>query len=336
MSIRSHTIPRFYLEQFANPSRREDKRGKVWVYQKGKEPQLRATNSQGYECGYFGVVRPDGSLDESLETHLARLEDRCNDILVSSKYELCDLRSLTNRNILAFYATLLFQRSTAQMTFSASNWSKLKEPYTKLASNEEYLRDTAEHFTQMTGQLITPESIRTLIQKQVERFSDKDNAKNSFLTSLLVNVEIMQGELVSKPWQIWGAPADAEFVTSDNPLVTYLPITPELWHPGHGFRQPNVVTAFPLAPSACLTMGITGREFERVTESTVMRMNDIIVRSSARFVYSKARSDSIALMMEEFGGTSVPGKNAFVGPMPDEKHVEEHMRRSMRIVKRKR
>jgi len=335
MAIRSHTIPRFYLEQFANASERKGRRGKVWVYQKGKEPQPRATDSQGYECGYFGVVRPDGSLDESLETHLARLEQRCDDILVSSKSELCDW-SLTNKNLLAFYATLLFQRSTSRKTFSASNWERLKEPYSKLALNEEYLRDTAEHFTQETGQLVTPENIRTVILKQVERFSDKDMAKNSFLTNLLVNVDMIQGELASKPWQVWAAPAGVEFVTSDNPLVTYLPITPDLWHPGHGFRQPNVVTAFPLAPSACLTMGITGSDFERVSASRVMQMNDIVIRSADRFVYSKTRSGKIEQMMEEFGNTSIPGKTAFLGRMPDEKHVEEHMRRSMRIVKHKR
>jgi hypothetical protein len=241
-----------------------------------------------------------------------------------------------SKNILIFYATLLFQRSTSRKTFSASNWERLKEPYTKLASNEEYLQDAAEHFTQQTGRLITPEYIRTVIQKQVERFSDKDMAKNSFLANLLVNVEMIQGELASKPWQVWGAPAGIEFVTSDNPLVTYLPITPDLWHPGHGFRQPNVVIAFPLAPTACLRMGIVVKEFERVSESRVMQMNDIVIRSSDRFVYSKTRSDKIAEMVEEFGGTSVPGKTAFVGPMPDEKRIEEHMRRSIGIVKRKR
>src|ERR1700730_812131 len=199
MAIRSHTIPRFYLEQFATP--RKGKAGKVWVYEKGKQPQLRATNSQGYECGYFGIVRPDGSLDESMEKNLAVLEERCNDILVSSRYELCDLRSLSNRNLLAFYATLLFQRSTSRRTFSALNWSKLKEPYEKLASNEEYLKDAAEHYSQAMSEPVSPEHIRTVILNQAERFLQKDAAKNSFLLDLLFNVEMIQREFVSKPWQ---------------------------------------------------------------------------------------------------------------------------------------
>jgi hypothetical protein len=334
MSVGSHTIPRFYLEQFANPARGKGKPGKVWVYEKGKQPQLRATKAQGYENGYFGSVRPDWSLDESLEKHLAKLEDECNDILVCSKSELCDLRSLTNRNTLAFYVTLLFQRSTSRRNFAMGNWLKLKEPYLKLASNEEYIRDFAEHFSESTGESITPEQIRELIQKQAEQFSQKDTIKNFFVSDLLLNVEVIKREFVSKPWQVWEAPSGAEFVTSDNPLVTFLPITQEVWHPGHGFRQPNVVVAFPLAPSACLTMGIVGKEFERVSEATVKRLNDIVIRASDRFVYAKTPNDRIAEMVEEFGGTSVPGKNAFVGAFPDEKRIEEHMRSTIGIRRR--
>jgi len=334
MSVGSHTIPRFYLEQFANPTRGKGKSGKVWVYQKGMQAQLRATRAQGYENGYFGYVRPDGSVDESLEERLGKLEYECNDILVCSKSELCDLRSLANRNRLAFYVTLLFQRSTSRRKFSAGNWLKIKEPYLKLASNEEYVRDVAAHFSESAGEQITPEQISEMIQNQAAQFAREDVIKNTFLAELLLNVEGIKRELVSKPWQVWQAPSGAEFVTSDNPLVTFLPITEEVWHPGHGFHRPGVVVAFPLAPTACLMMGIVGKEFKSVSEATVMRLNDIVIRASDRFVYAKTPDEKIAKMVEEVGGTSVPGKNAFVGAYPDEKRIEEHLRSAMRIRRR--
>jgi hypothetical protein len=335
MPIGSHTIPRFYLEQFANPPRRKGKRGKVWVYQRGKPTQLRATDSQGYENGYFGCIRPDGTFDESLEKHLAKLEAGCNDILVSSKSRLCDLRSLSNRNTLAFYAALLFQRSTVRRKFSAGNWIKLKDPYSKLASNQEYLEDAAEHFSERTGEPITPVQIRRLIQRQSEQFSQKDRIQSYFIADLLFNVEVMKEDFASKPWQVWEAPPGAEFVTSDNPVVTFLRVAEDAWHPGHGIRQPGVVVAFPLAPTACLTMGITGREFEEASEARVTKMNEMVIRSSDRFVYARALSSGVLEMVQELGGTSVPGKNAFIGPFPDEKRVEEHMRRTIGIKKRR-
>jgi hypothetical protein len=30
-----------------------------------------------------------------------------------------------------------------------------------------------------------------------------------------------------------------EFVTSDNPVVTFVKLQEDLWHPGHGFRTPE-------------------------------------------------------------------------------------------------
>jgi hypothetical protein len=65
-------------------------------------------------------------------------------------------------------------------------------------------------------------------------------------------------------WQVWEAPTGAEFVTSDNPVVTFVRLKEDLWHPGHGTRKPGVVVALPLAPTACLTVGFAGQpEFKK-------------------------------------------------------------------------
>jgi hypothetical protein len=331
MSIGSHTIPQFYLKQFGIPSERKTKPARIWVYQKGKQPDQRATTRQGYENGYFGYKLPDGRLDESLEARMAKLEADCDDILVSAKSEFADLTSLSTRIRLAFYIALLFQRSTSKRKFSSGNWLKLKDPYSKLALNQEYLNDVATYFTWKTGESVSPDQIKELITKQAARCADRDNINNSFVSEILESVEAIKRELVAKDWQVWRAPPGAEFVTSDNPLGTFLRLTPNLWHPGHGFRKPNVVAVFPLAPSACLMMGIHGRHFQEVTEEMVMRVNDIIIRVSDKFVYSRNVSSKITEMVNEFGGTSVPGKSAFIAPFPDEKRIEEGLRKIMGI-----
>src|SRR5258708_2728264 len=121
--IGSHIIPKFYLEQFATPSTRgKGKPGRIWVYEKGKSPSHRGTSVQGVENGYFGTVRPDGSLEESLEADLAEREKECGDAFVSAKSELFDWTSTSSRNKIAFYAALLFSRATQRRTLSANNW----------------------------------------------------------------------------------------------------------------------------------------------------------------------------------------------------------------------
>jgi hypothetical protein len=131
------------------------------------------------------------------------------------------------------------------------------------------------------------------------------------------------------------APAGAEFVTSDNPVVTFMKLREDLWHPGHGFRKPGVVVAFPLAPTACLTVGVQGRDFQEVDAATVKRMNELVVSCSDRFVYSKTKSQEIFDMVNTVGGWSVPGKTAFIGQMPGKEQIEEHLRKTMKIPRRK-
>jgi hypothetical protein len=173
MAIGSHTIPRFYLEQFATASARKGKPGNVWVYEKNKAARPSSTKAQGYENGYFGFVRRDGTIDESFENHLAKLEDRCNEALVCAKSELYDLSSLAHRNELGFYMGMLFARSTSHRKFSAENWAKLQKPFAELEFDEEYVQDAAAHFSESTGVLNTPAKIREMIRNQAALFSTK-------------------------------------------------------------------------------------------------------------------------------------------------------------------
>jgi hypothetical protein len=76
---------------------------------------------------------------------------------------------------------LLFARSTSRRKFSVRNWAKLKGPFTQLEFNEDYVVDTAAHFSESTGAEVTPEQIRQMIRRVAERFSDKEMTSNSFI-----------------------------------------------------------------------------------------------------------------------------------------------------------
>jgi hypothetical protein len=86
-----------------------------------------------------------------------------------------------------------------------------------------------------------------MIRKQAAMFSRKEMTGNAFINDLLFHAETLKAELVPRPWQVLKAPAGTAFVTSDNPVVTFLRLREDLWHPGHGFRKPGVVVALPLA-----------------------------------------------------------------------------------------
>jgi len=326
--IGSHIIPKFYLEQFATPSRRgKDKPGRIWVYEKGRSPHQRSTSVQGVENGYFGFVRPNGSLEESLETYLADRERECGDVLVSAKSDLFDWTSTASRNKIAFYAALLFSRATQRRTFSARNWADIQKRFSELVDDDNYINDLAVHYAKRYKEA-TPTATRNRLRKLAEGMKSESAAKNIFLTDLMENTEFIKGVLLEKPWCVWKPPLGSEFVTSDNPLITFIAVGNGEFAPGHGFGVPGAVAAFPLAPNAVLMMGISAKvQPYTVNTAQVMKLNETIIRLSDRYVYSRLHSADIAKMVDQYAGTARYGITAFLRAGVGMPNIGDFMRR---------
>jgi hypothetical protein len=158
--IGSHIIPKFYLEQFSIRSARGvNKPGRIWVYEKGKAPSQRATTVQGAENGYFGFIRPDGTLDESLETELAKRENECNDVLVCAKSDLFHW-PIGSHDKLAFYCGLLYSRATQRRTFAGRNHFDMVAEL-RQAADEQFIAVVTEHLTKALGTSVRAAAVRT-------------------------------------------------------------------------------------------------------------------------------------------------------------------------------
>jgi hypothetical protein len=321
--IGSHIIPKFYLEQFANPSKQKKNPGRIWVYEKGKKPDERATSVQGVENGYFAYVRDDGTedgvLEGAFEKHLAERETECNSALSCSKSHLYPW-PYGSRGKLAFYAALLYSRATQRREHSARN-SRYTLDIVEQALHEDktLLKDLTEGFSKRFGQTFTEQEIRDLVFKPVLEGRGPGAEKNQFLTDLLDNAESIAKLIRDKPiWEVWQAPDGSEFVTSDNPLISTVLLPHGKFHPGYGFGKPEIIALFPLAPTACLaagaftsgTMGVVG--YRSVPASTVTEVNEAVLSISDRYVYSKTRSDDVQQAVDLYGGTFRYGVNALM------------------------
>jgi hypothetical protein len=58
----------------------------------------------------------------------------------------------------------------------------------------------------------------------------------------------MKNVALQKSWQLWRAPRGVEFVTSDNPLVTFIDLGNGGLNSGHGLRKQDTIGIFPIAP----------------------------------------------------------------------------------------
>ena len=308
--IGSHIIPKFYLEQFAK-GRTKKKPGRLWVYEKGKDPDERSTSVQGFENGYFGYVLPDGSLEESFETELAKLESECDEVLVCAKFETFHWPH-GSREKLARYAALLFSRSTQARSFNLKQRSIVLAEILDAARDDQLVAEITKGLSRATGQPMPEDLTRSSIREYVDSQTPA-SPKNGFLSGLLEKSETIATLLLQKEsWRVIRTAGDAEFVTTDNPLITFLPLGSGMLHPGYGFRRQEIVAVFPLAPGACLAMGNAWPVSRTLDARTLSHLNEALIATSDRYVYSKTRSVEVQEAVQKYGGNVKYGENAFI------------------------
>lgn len=267
---------------------------------------------QGRENGYFAYVTPDGTVEESFETVLAKREAECNNVLELAKSDLYHWPSGSEEK-LAFYAALLFRRATQQRSFSDRNWQKTVDDIRQAVNDPDYIRQFALDLTCKRGIAVSEEILRDSITSFIEDAALPKSARNNFVSDMLGHVERGARELLNKrPWRILRPPNEMEFVTSDNPLVTFVPLGHGVLHPGYGFNKEYSDAAFPLAPSACLLMGHAWNVPRSLDKAALDSLNDALITVSDRYVYSKTPSSEIQERVDKYAGTSRYGVNAFM------------------------
>jgi Protein of unknown function (DUF4238) len=119
--------------------------------------------------------------------------------------------------------------------------------------------------------------------------------------------------LMGRPWQVWRAPESAEFITSDNPVITMLPIGDQ-FAPGFGFNSSGVLVAFPLSPTSCLIIGRGGQESRQIDAKIVAQINELQLHSIFRNAYSRSRLQVVEGFVDQHAGDLKFGENAFLVP----------------------
>jgi hypothetical protein len=313
--INSHIIPNRYLKQFA--IQKQNGKHYVWVYEKGKKPHQQTTKNTAYQNGYFAYTLPDGTVEESLEGVLKTMEEDAADPLLSAKSDLF-VESEMSRIKLASYAALLYSRSTQKLDWTKRNWIEVNQQLDKEIEDDELAAAMVDHFNRKLGENKPVEWIKQNIKELIQQDSTTVEAKNHFLEELLNNVQMVKEALLQRRMRILKAPPGKQFVTSDNPLVTFMPLEHGPFLPGEGFHKPTTMMVFPIAPNACLFFGgddPTVRHY--VDAEMVDKINEILIASAHHFVFTQTEDAEIQAMSQHIG-TRIFGKTAFVpsGPLP--------------------
>ena len=318
--IRSHVIPRHYLQQFQGPDER------IWVYRKGARPRQGTPLREGAERGYFAYTTKSGVVDESLEGHLASLEGEAVEPLrlISNQ---CYWLSLGDKKKLATYIGLMFSRAGARRTGTGKMWDEVRSAYEEASKDPTWALKQISRYEQLTGKSISQQDFSAAVARVLQRTGTPEERKNMFLLNLFRLADKISEDLIAKPWQIWDATSPSEFITTDNPVVTVQPDGRAAFSIGSGFANEGVVAMFPINPTCCLIIGNGGAHRRRVTAQAVQDVNKTLVMCMERWAYAKSSSADTQWLVDHAGGTLRYFENAFVpnwrGNNP------EHLKRMM-------
>jgi len=314
--IGSHTAtPKSYLSLFTRIQDMRDRKPGLWVYQRGAPPFKSTPYRVGKEKGYFAVTKSDGSNDESMEEVLSVFEAIGAELLRRLNFET-HVASLRDEETLVGYIALTFARTNARRDLTTKILDSIRNAYEELSVDPSWLRDQVVAYQRFSGVLTSPEEISKATERVVQKLAKPEQANCGFVQGLLRVAESIFRELQGKPWQIWEAPESAQFITTDNPVITLKLDTWGAFSPGWGFRTQGVIAAFPISPRCCVVVGESigaGRRYwRRATLRDVNGINQALVMCLDRWAYSAARSEDIEWLVNHVGGSVRYGVNAFV------------------------
>lgn len=312
MAIRSHKMPKAYLKRFAAPPLRRKQFGKLWVYERGRDPRVGTAHSESAERGFFVSATDSGTSDDSpTEAWAERIEYLALDTLISAPSPLF-VWTYENRLRMAHFWALMFLRSTSFFNFHKKGSEDLFGAQLRRLSTDEALRQRlVTHYALLFGRPFSEEEILGTIGRAVTGLLADQELRNQYVQHLRRRVDLISGIFLDKNWQIWTSPGDREFITCDSPVMTFRLDYWGQYFVGDGFGKEGSIIILPLSPTACLLAGITGPPSRHVSADDVKEINKIIVHSSARFIYSRTRDPEIDTVVQRSAGSIRYGISAF-------------------------
>ncbi len=268
--------------------------------------------SEAAERGFFALKIEKGMLDDSApEAMAARIEDRALEAFRYAENQ-CYVWTIQQRTRMAEYWALLFIRASSTFQMHREKWSEhLTRAKDKIESDKSVRQHLANRYSFLAGRNVTEHEVLQVFQRVIPNMMTEPEMRHGFVSQLQRRIELFSKILLSKPWQVWIAPPDSKFVTSDTPVVTMQVDKLGQYRVGWGFKRENVMALMPMSTQACLVAGTTGSHHRIVNTSYVEAVNKSVIACSHRFIYSCSLDPIIDALVQSIAGSIKYGVDAF-------------------------
>jgi hypothetical protein len=315
--MKSHTVPRKLLEQFAyfDPC---TKSLRLWHYEKNRPPLRNASPRTATRIDHH-FSHPDiAAKEEELETRLAReFEGPVNEFL----FQISD-QSFTatdeRRRQLTRYVTLLFNRSKARRDATKHLHQVTVHALNRFLANEQQILTVAAKWSidlllngKVQGMLVTPDIVVQVAKDLLQNYDTERRRQASYAESIERAMSYFDEIVYDGHWRFLKASSDQPYIISDAAVVTWERLDSGAFSYGMGFHRTNVEVFLPISPLMCLHILPNVERTRHVQQPTTREVNVAQAAFAGRFCYTNIHSEEIDQIMQQNFGKAQLGVTAF-------------------------
>lgn len=273
--MQQHIVPILSLKHFVDP------KGMVWTFDKSSQKFWSCIPEEtGTEAHYYSIEREDGSMDTTIETFLADVENAAAPIY--ERLAAGEMPTGSDRDVFAEFLALMYVRSPRSRQLAADITTWLLETH---------MAATATH----------PQAFATMLKRFAADgidVSDPDKIKRSLLDLSHSNLVLPKSyvlrilEHAPRIANLFGnmkwclARAEGHFfVTSDSPICQAVdPRTVHRIYGDHGLLNKSVEVTFPVTPKRVLMLN-----WSRASEVECILPRDWVKNENNKRVYDAER-----------------------------------------------
>lgn len=315
--MKSHTVPRKLLEQFAYSDSRT-KSLRLWRYEKGRKPYWKASPESATRIdGHFADPR-DADKEAEMEGRLAReYEEPVNQLLsrlADPSFTLTNLQ----RTQLTFYVTLLFNRSQARRSATRHQQQLTVHALERFLSNEVQLLTVAAKWNMdlllndhPLPALITKDDVARIAIGLRSKYKTERQRQESYVELIGRAMSGVDQVILNGEWNCLRTSLDDPFVISDAPVVTWERLGSGAFSYGQGFHRPNVEALLPVSPAACLHIMPAVDRTRPIILPTVYEVNAAQAAFASHYCFANINSVRIDEIVQRNSGRARLGVTAF-------------------------
>ena len=314
--MRSHTVPRKLLEQFAyyNSVKRSLW---LWRYEKDHSPYPDASPRSATRIPKHFSHPDDTSKEAQIER---RLNDEFETPVNAFLFDITQpgfAATPLQRRQLTFYVTLLFMRSEARRKAAAHSQEIIRRSIDSFLSNEDQIMTVA---TCWSINEINRGNHRTLFTRNMVVQMAREARHNttlsiqeqrSYVDLIETSMQTVDGPMMSGEWKFLRTTPNKPFVIADAPVATWVRSAENKLSFGTGFHRADVEVVLPISPLTCLHILPAVERTRDVLQPTVEDINAAQAAFSSRHCFTNINSPELDHLLQPSFGCAEMGTKSF-------------------------